>query len=181
MARNPNRHSKTQEKEAVTESKKPAPTNSPFDVETVRELVHLMKDHELAEIELAEGSRSLKLKRSSGVVFAQAPIVAPVPVLAGGSLASAPTAPAASAAPVKKLLEIKSPTPGTFYAQDKPGSKAFAEVGTKITPTSVVCIIEAMKIFNEIQAEIAGTIVEVLVENKQPVEYGQVLFRVDPA
>lgn len=183
MARTPNRHSKTQEKEAVTETKKTAPSNGPFDVDTVRELVHLMKDHELAEIELAEGSRSLKLKRSSGVVVTHAPVhSAPVQVLAS---APAPVAAAAAAqapaAPAKKLLEIKSPTPGTFYAQDKPGSKPFAEVGNKITPTSVVCIIEAMKIFNEIQAEVAGTIVEVLVENKQPVEYGQVLFRVDPA
>ncbi len=178
MARTPNRHSKTQEKEAVTETKKSVPSNGPFDVDTVRELVHLMKDHELAEIELAEGSRSLKLKRSSGVVVSHAPVhSAPVQVLAS---APAPVA-AAPAAPAKKLLEIKSPTPGTFYAQDKPGSKALAEVGHKITPTSVVCIIEAMKIFNEIQAEVAGTIVEVLVENKQPVEYGQVLFRVDPA
>jgi len=184
MARTPNRHSKTQEKEAVTETKKTAPSNGPFDVDTVRELVHLMKDHELAEIELAEGSRSLKLKRSSGVVVSHAPVhSAPVQVLASvPAPAAASSAPAAApAAPAKKLLEIKSPTPGTFYAQDKPGSKAFAEVGNKITPTSVVCIIEAMKIFNEIQAEVAGTIVEVLVENKQPVEYGQVLFRVDPA
>ncbi len=181
MARTPNRHSKTQEKEAVTETKKSSPSNGPFDVDTVRELVHLMKDHELAEIELAEGSRSLKLKRSSGVVVSHAPVLsAPVPVLASPP-PQASHAPAAAAAPAKKLLEIKSPTPGTFYAQDKPGSKAFAEVGTKISPTSVVCIIEAMKIFNEIPAEISGTIVEVLVENKQPVEYGQVLFRVDPA
>lgn len=85
------------------------------------------------------------------------------------------------AIPAKKLLEIKSPTPGTYYSQEKPGSKPYAEVGKKITPTSVVCVIEAMKIFNDIMAEITGTIVEIVVENKQPVEYGQVLFRVDPS
>jgi len=110
------------------------------------------------------------------------PVAAPVaaPVYAPAPVAAVP-APAGEAKPAKALLEIKSPTPGTFYAQDKPGSPAYVQVGSKVSPTTVVCQVEAMKIFNEIPAEVTGTIVEVCVENKQPVEYGQVLFRVDPS
>jgi acetyl-CoA carboxylase biotin carboxyl carrier protein len=86
-----------------------------------------------------------------------------------------------AAAPAKKLVEIKSPTPGTFYASSSPDAQPFVRVGSKVTPTTVVCLIEAMKIFNEITADCTGAIAEILAENQQPVEYGQVLFRVDPA
>ncbi len=81
----------------------------------------------------------------------------------------------------RQLLEIKSPTPGTFYAAAKPGEPPFVKVGSKVAPETVVCLIEAMKLYNEVQAECAGIVVEVLVENQQAVEYGQVLFKVDPA
>ena len=115
-------------------------------------------------------------------------------VLAAPPAASAATAAAAPHAPVspprtdtpaapasaKKLIDIKSPTPGTFYAAPSPDAPPYVKVGAKVTPTTVVCQIEAMKIFNEIAAECAGVIAEVLVEDKQPVEFGQVLFRVDP-
>ena len=77
-------------------------------------------------------------------------------------------------------MEIKSPTPGTFYAAPKPGEPPYVKAGSKVAPETVVCLIEAMKLYNEVQAECAGVIVEVLVENQQPVEYGQVLFKVDP-
>ena len=132
----------------------------PFEMRTIRDLVGLMGRHDLAELELKDGERSIRLKRN-------VPVLTAVPVVA--------------AKPVRHLLEIKSPTPGTFYAQDKPGSPAFVQVGTKVNATTVVCVIEAMKIFNEIPSEVTGTIVEICIENKQPVEYGQVLFRVDPA
>ena len=79
------------------------------------------------------------------------------------------------------MVYVKSPMVGTFYRSASPESKPFVEPGTKVADNTVVCIIEAMKIFNEIPADLSGTIVEVCVENKQPVEYGQVLFRVDPA
>jgi acetyl-CoA carboxylase biotin carboxyl carrier protein len=78
------------------------------------------------------------------------------------------------------LIPIKSPTPGTFYKAPSPDAEPFVKVGSRVTPTTVVCMIEAMKIFNEIPAECNGVIAEVLVENQQPVEYGQVLFQVDP-
>ena len=158
---------------------------SPFDVRTVRDLVGLMSRHDLAELELADGDRSIKLKRAVPAPLAVTALpvaaVAPAPVAhAAAPVAhSAPVAEPAKAA--KPLLEIKSPTPGTFYSSPKPTDPAFVQVGSKVTAGTIVCIIEAMKIFNEIPADLSGTIVEVCVENKQPVEYGQVLFRVDPA
>jgi acetyl-CoA carboxylase biotin carboxyl carrier protein len=112
------------------------------------------------------------------VVTAAAPAgaapVAPAPV--GASAAAAP----AVAAPVSALLEIKSPMVGTFYKAPEPGAEAYAKVGTRVASGQVVCIIEAMKIMNEIEAEVQGVVREVCVENAQPVEFGQVLFRVDP-
>ena len=77
-------------------------------------------------------------------------------------------------------MEIKSPTPGTFYASPNPDSPPFVQAGSKVTKDTIVCIIEAMKVFNEIPAEVAGTVVSVHVQNQQAVEYGQVLFKVDP-
>ena len=95
-----------------------------------------------------------------------------------------PTAPgegaALPAAPASKLLEIKSPMVGTFYSAPEPGAPAYVKVGSRVAAGQVVCIIEAMKIMNEIESEVAGVAREVAVENAQPVEFGQVLFRVDP-
>jgi acetyl-CoA carboxylase biotin carboxyl carrier protein len=82
--------------------------------------------------------------------------------------------------PPRQLIEIKSPTVGTFYPQEKPGSPPYVNVGSRVTPTTIVCQIEAMKIFNEITADCSGVIVEVCAQNKEFVEYGTVLFRVDP-
>jgi acetyl-CoA carboxylase biotin carboxyl carrier protein len=139
-----------------------------------------MTQHDLAEIDLRDGSKRLRLRRGHITPVA---VAAPTPILAPMSPVATPP-PAAvetTVAPTKSLLEIKSPTPGTFYTSAKPGDPSFVKVGSKVTPETVVCLIEAMKIFNEIQAEVSGVIVEVVVQNQQPVEYGQVLFRVDPA
>jgi acetyl-CoA carboxylase biotin carboxyl carrier protein len=96
-----------------------------------------------------------------------------------------PSGPAASPSPAEParpsaLLEIKSPMVGTFYGAPEPGAEPYVKVGSRVTPGQMVCIIEAMKIMNEIESEVAGVIREVLVENSQPVEFGQTLFRVDP-
>jgi acetyl-CoA carboxylase biotin carboxyl carrier protein len=112
------------------------------------------------------------------------PVTAPI-AAAPAATAAAPAKPAAeapaAAKPDKKLLEIKSESVGTFYSKPRPEDPPFVSVGSKVTPTTVVCLIEAMKLFSEVQAGVAGTIVEALVENQSPVEFGQVLFRVDPA
>jgi acetyl-CoA carboxylase biotin carboxyl carrier protein len=158
---------------------------SPFDVRTIKELVGLMSRHDLSEIDLRDGTHRIRLRRGPGrkakgtgpVEQAAAPAAAP----AAPPPAVAPTPADDGAAPAKSLHEIKSPTPGTFYASPSPEAEPFVRVGTRVTPTTVVCLIEAMKIFNEITAECNGVVTEVLAENQQPVEYGQVLFRVDPA
>ena len=93
---------------------------------------------------------------------------------------ASPSAKPAAANTVKDLLTIKSPTPGTFYSASSPDAESFVRVGSRVTTSTVVCLIEAMKIFNEITADCNGVITEVLAENQQPVEYGQVLFKVDP-
>jgi acetyl-CoA carboxylase biotin carboxyl carrier protein len=151
------------------------------DVRTIRRLAALMSLHELSEIDLRDGTVHIRLRR--GARFKGVPMMASAPALTAPAEAQAPTAkPAAEPAPAaKKLHEITSPTPGTFYAQEKPGSPPYVTVGSRVKPDTVVCQIEAMKIFNEITADCTGVVTEVLVENKQPVEFGTVLFRVDPS
>src|SRR5690606_12894507 len=102
------------------------------------------------------------------------------PVAAAPTAGGAAPAAAAAAASDANLVEIKSPMIGTFYASSSPESPPFVKVGDHIGPTSTVCIIEAMKVFNEIPAEVSGLVVQVLVENGAPVEFGQPLFKIDP-
>lgn len=156
---------------------------SPFDVGTIKNLVALMSRHDLSEIDLSIGDQRIRLRR--GQRFAAAPVAFPAAPLssipATTSSAAPPSAPAAKEKPARTLLEIKSETPGTFYAKPNPDApQPFVTVGARVKPDTVVCVIEAMKIFNEIPAGCAGVIAEILVENGQAVEYGQVLFRVDP-
>jgi acetyl-CoA carboxylase biotin carboxyl carrier protein len=157
---------------------------SPFDVRTIKELVALMSRHDLSEIDLSDGALRIRLRRGARAGAAAPPPVAAVPADAGPPppvLTVPAPKPAEEARPTRNLVEIKSPTPGTFYAASGPDAEPFVRVGSRVTPTTVVCLIEAMKIFNEINAECSGVIAEILVENQQAVEYGQVLFRVDPA
>jgi acetyl-CoA carboxylase biotin carboxyl carrier protein len=152
----------------------------PFDVRTIRHLVSLMSRHDLSEIDLREGTTRIRLRRGSAAPAAPIPMALPIPAPTA-SAAPEPAVPRPTPAePDRKLHEIKSPTPGTFYNAPTPGAEPFVKVGSRVTPTTVVCIIEAMKIFNEIPADCTGVITEIVVENQQPVEYGQVLFRVDP-
>ncbi len=103
---------------------------------------------------------------------------APAPAAAAAPTAAAPAAEAPKAA--SSLLEVKSPMVGTFYSKPEPGANPYASVGTRVTKGQILCIIEAMKIMNEIECEVSGTVVEVTVQDSSAVEYGQVLFRVDP-
>jgi len=147
-----------------------------------------MKRSELSEFAVEEEGFKLKIRRGSQglpVVSAGRGSNSPfVPVEAAQSSAPAQAAQPAnpgSAGPAKEeegVIYVKSPMVGTFYRAASPESKAFAEAGTKVVENTVVCIIEAMKIMNEIQAEVKGTVIEALVENGQPVEYGQRLFKV---
>ncbi|MFA6134649.1 MAG: acetyl-CoA carboxylase biotin carboxyl carrier protein [Phycisphaerae bacterium] len=149
-----------------------------MDIEEIKQLVQLMVDADLSEMDITDGERKVSLRRGGEMPAMMAmPSVAAAPALAA---APAPAA-AAPAAPASNLLEIKSPMVGTFYSAPSPDSDAYVKVGASIGDESVVCIVEAMKVMNEIKAECSGTIMEVCVKNAQPVEYGQVLFRVKPA
>jgi acetyl-CoA carboxylase biotin carboxyl carrier protein len=151
----------------------------PFDVRIIKTLVGLMNEHDLSEIDLHEGEHRIRLRRGT-----KNQIVSTVSAPAASSPAVPSTAPPAADAkpltPAKAGAAIKSPTPGTFYSSPSPGAAPFVTVGSRVTPETVVCIIEAMKILNEIPAECSGVITKVMVDNQQPVEYGQALFEVDP-
>jgi acetyl-CoA carboxylase biotin carboxyl carrier protein len=151
---------------------------SPFDVRTIKHLIALMSRHDLSEIDLREGDLRIRLRRGPRGVL-PSPVVNAIPAPTPAPAAAAPAAVDADK-PAKTLLFIKSPTPGTFYTAASPDAEPFVRVGSRVTPTTVVCIIEAMKIFNEIPADCTGVIQEICVENQQAVEYGQVLFKVDP-
>jgi acetyl-CoA carboxylase biotin carboxyl carrier protein len=157
----------------------------PFDVPTIKSLVALMSRHDLSEIDLHDGTQRIRLRRDRRPTAVPPSNPGPTPTALPASVApvlGVPPAPAPAAEkPGKALQEIKSPTVGTFYAREKPEANPYVGVGVRVTPTTIVGLIEAMKLFNEIYAGCSGVITEVLVENQQPVEYGQVLFRVDPA
>jgi len=151
------------------------------DLKKIEQLLEIMKKNDLVEIELKSGDDKIVLKRAGS----QPPQVTAVPVIAPVLPAVAvPAAPAAEAAPAaakpSDLVEIKAPMVGTFYATPNPDAEPCVEVGSKVTPSTVVCIIEAMKVMNEIKAETEGTIAEVCTQTGQAVEYGTVLFRVKP-
>ena len=147
-----------------------------FDVKKVRRLVEMMEQHDLAEIDLRQGDQRIRLRRGAEVQLTPAMHYPP-------AAGPAPTAPVAAgqtpAAADADLKVVTSPMVGTFYAAPNPESPAFVKVGDHVGPESVVCIIEAMKVFNEIQAELSGKVAAVLVETGQPVEFGQPLFKID--
>jgi acetyl-CoA carboxylase biotin carboxyl carrier protein len=146
----------------------------------VRELIDLMKENDLCEIDLRSEESRIKLRRGGQPIATYLPAAAPMTLPAGGSNAVA--SPAGESAPktAGNLKNITSPIVGTFYASPNPDSDPFVKVGSKVNGETVVCIIEAMKVFNEINAGVSGTIAEILLSNGQPVEYGQVIFRVEP-
>ena len=151
------------------------------DLKRIKQLIEIMKENGLVEIEIKHDDDKIVLKRAQPQqIFGGMPVMIPesgtVSAGSGGTGASnQPVAP-----PQEDLVEIKSPIVGTFYATPSPDSEPYVEVGSTVTSHTVVCIIEAMKVLNEIKAEVEGTVAEVLVSNGQAVEYGQVLFRVRP-
>ncbi len=161
----------------MADDKRDAPR--PFDVGTVEHLLTLMSQHDLNEVVLREGDRHIRLRRNAAhppVTYAAPapPAAAPPPARA------APAPPPAPPAPAKHLIEIKSPMVGTFYSKPDPKKPDFVTVGSKVAPKTVVCTIEAMKLYNEVAADCTGTVAEVCAKSGDFVEYGAVLFRVDP-
>jgi acetyl-CoA carboxylase biotin carboxyl carrier protein len=146
------------------------------DLQKVKELIELMKANDLVEIEISEGDSKIHLKRpgSQAHMVQYSPMMhAPMQAPAAASAASAPAADTG-------LLLIKSPIVGTFYQASNPESAPFVKLGDSVNAETVVCIIEAMKVMNEIKAELGGTVVEICCKDGQAVEYGQTLFKVRP-
>ena len=152
--------------------------NRMIDLKTIKSLIKLMMENELSELDVRDKDEQVSLKR--GGAGAVSPLVHHSPVLAGQVQASA--APAGKAAPAadEGLKKITSPMVGTFYASSSPEVEPFVKVGSHVGPDTVVCIIEAMKVFNEIKAECAGTIARVVAQNGHAVEFGQPMFLVKP-
>ncbi len=161
-----------------------SPTNQDFlDLRKIRRLVELMNEHELLELDLQQGQTRIRIRRGgeSAAAGGVHPVVAAVPVAPSAPAPVEQSLPTAPEAPPKEdyIVLIKSPMVGTFYAASDPDSPPYAKVGDPVGPESVVCIVEAMKVFNQIPAEVSGKIAGVLVENGEPVEYGQPLYKVD--
>ena len=166
----------------MSEDSSPAPV--PFDIQPLAELIRLMEEHDLTEVDLHRGDQRCRLRRGTQqtAVYAPAPQYMPAPAAISPSTATAGAASAAPAAEARpdNTRPIKSPTVGTFYAAASPDDEPFAKVGTRVSADTVVCLVEAMKVYNEVKAEVAGVVTEVCVSNGDAVEYGQVLFRVQP-
>lgn len=147
-----------------------------FDVRKIRRLVELMNEHELSEIDLRDAGVRIRLRKGrETVITSMAPAQLPAPVAAP---AAAPLPPPSVPADEKDVVLIKSIMVGTFFVSPSPDAAAFVKVGDHVGPDTTVCIIEAMKVFNEIPAGVSGQIKAVLVQNGEPVEYGQPLFKV---
>ncbi|MCA8911354.1 MAG: acetyl-CoA carboxylase biotin carboxyl carrier protein [Planctomycetes bacterium] len=150
-----------------------------MDMDELHKLIELMNDNELLELELVEDSKKIRLKKKydGGPKVIAAPMAAAP--MAQAPLAAAAPQEAPAGAPAG-TVEIKSPMVGTFYRSANPESAPYVDEGDEVNADTVVCIVEAMKVFNEIKAEMEGTVVSILIENGQTVEYGQPMFLVKP-
>ena len=147
-----------------------------MNLKKIEEVIRLMEKHDLTEISIEEEGTKYHIRKGSGgqvekIIQAPPAVVAPVPQ------ETSATAPKEE----NNLIEIKAPMVGTFYRSPAPDAKPFVDIGTKINENDLLCIIEAMKLMNEIKSEMKGKIVDILVENGEPVEFGQVLFLIEPA
>ena len=150
-----------------------------MDIRKVKKLIELLEESDVAEIEIHEGEESVRISRISSAAMAMpaaAPITAPAPIAATTTAPAAEPAAGESAAPEPEGHIIRSPMVGTFYRAPSPTSKPFVEEGSSVTAGDTLCIIEAMKILNQIESDKTGKILQILVENGQPVEYNQPLF-----
>src|SRR5512140_2164722 len=157
------------------------------DIKKIKELVEMMVANDLVEVEIIDGDNKILLKRPQPqqMTLTPMPVMAPAMPAAGFAMPQAPqaapsVAASAPAAAEDNLIDIKSPIIGTFYAAPSPDSEPYVKVGSDVNAETVVSIVEAMKVINEIKAETTGTIAKIMVANGQAVEYGQVLFKVRP-
>lgn len=159
-------------------------------VQEIIDLIDFISKKRLDEVKLETSELKLSIKKNTApkiieqvvtAPVAAAPVQAPVAAVPASAPVSTPATPAAPAEDNSKYVEVKSPMIGTFYRSSNPETPVFTEVGATITKGQTVCIVEAMKLFNEIESEVSGTIVKILVDDASPVEFDQPLFLVDPS
>jgi len=157
-----------------------------MDLKELQNFIRFVAKSGAQEVSLETDDFKITVKTGpDGVVYAQAPVVAAAPAVAAAPVTAAPApaaaAPAAPAEDTSKYVTVTAPMIGTFYRKPSPDKPVFVNVGDTVKAGQTVCIIEAMKLFNEIECEVSGTVVKVLADDMKPVEYGQALFMVDPA
>jgi len=150
-----------------------------MDIRKVKKLIELLEESGISEIEISEGEESVRISRypKPGTVVTTA--AAPAAPVAPAPAAAAPAAASEPAAPPVRGQQVTAPMVGTFYSGPAPGAKPFVDIGTEVKPGDTLCVIEAMKMMNQIESEFAGRVVSVLVENGSPVEFGQPLFVIE--
>ena len=153
-----------------------------MDIRKVKKLIELLDDSGIAEIEITEGEESVRISRyAAGAPVASAPVIAhsPAPTAPAAPDAAPAAAPAAAETPDEEGYEVTAPMVGTFYAASSPGAAPYVQVGDRINEGDTLCIIEAMKMMNQIESDVAGVVKSIRVQNGEPIEYGQVLFVID--
>jgi len=172
-------------KKVVSEMSEKHGQSVPFDLEKLKELIRMMEEHDLNEVDLQKGDQRCRLRRKVEVSApplpaygypAYPPVAPPAPV--ASAPAAAGTVPEAKPAANDNTIAIKSPTLGTYYAAASPDDEPYVKVGSKVKKETIVCLVEAMKVYNQITADVEGTITEVCVNSGDAVEFNQVLFRV---
>jgi acetyl-CoA carboxylase biotin carboxyl carrier protein len=170
--------------------KKPSKSNPAFaspEIQQIEQLLQFMSEHNLEEFEYSRGDLRIRLRKpSTGVVVTTPRFVAAPEIIVPGSTGALPDAAASVSVPseprsTEDLHLVKSPIVGTYYASPSPGAEAFVKVGTYVETGQTLCIVEAMKLMNEIEADISGEVIRIFAENGQPVEYGQPLFGIRPS
>jgi len=169
--------------------KKPSKSSPSFanpEIQQIEQLLQFMTEHNLEEFEYSRGDLRIRLRKpSAGVVVAAPRVVAAPEIIVPGSVeapnASSGGAPAPEVRSTEDLHLVKSPIVGTFYESPSPGTEAFVKVGTYVETGKTLCIVEAMKLMNEIESDVSGEVIRIFVENGQPVEYGQPLFGIRPS
>ena len=148
-----------------------------MDIRKVKKLIALLEESGISEIEISEGEESVRISRypKPGTIS----MAAPLPVAPAAPAPAAPSAPAAAPVAPARGQQVTAPMVGTFYSGPAPGAKPFVEIGSEVKPGDTLCVIEAMKMMNQVESEFAGRIVSVLVENGSPVEFGQTLFVIE--
>jgi acetyl-CoA carboxylase biotin carboxyl carrier protein len=153
-----------------------------MDIRKVKKLIELLEESGISEIEISEGEESVRISRypkPGTVTMTQAPAAAAVAAAPPPAAAAPAAASEAAAPPAIRGQQVTAPMVGTFYSGPAPGAKPFVEIGTEVKPGDTLCVIEAMKMMNQIESEFAGRVVSILVENGNPVEFGQPLFVIE--